>query len=216
MKATMGPLDAIKSGVRNTFQTSDRATRSEFWWFAGIGFAAICLIVYTATPTPFAETANDVDNFVPLAPFRIAIAARMSALPLPYVYLIGALSLMLFTAIVRRFNDLGWSRAASVSLVVTTLGVVTAFILANPDAVFLMFTKAAYGGLIGYDVSMETAIFLSLVFSPVLLMTLIADVFILVLGGLILTAVALTMTVILIGTLASSSAPAINSNEAPS
>ena len=36
----MGLIEAIKTGLRKSFQFSGRTTRTEFWWFAPLGFAA--------------------------------------------------------------------------------------------------------------------------------------------------------------------------------
>ena len=40
----MGPLDAIKTGFAKSFQFSGRASRAEFWWFAGAIVSCILLI----------------------------------------------------------------------------------------------------------------------------------------------------------------------------
>ncbi len=40
----MGPLDAIKTCLAKSFQFKDRASRSEFWWFAPIGLIPPILV----------------------------------------------------------------------------------------------------------------------------------------------------------------------------
>ena len=44
-------MDAMKSGVSNSFKLEGRATRSEYWWFVlgGIIFQMVCTIVATKT-----------------------------------------------------------------------------------------------------------------------------------------------------------------------
>ena len=209
----MGPLEAIKSGVLNTMQMSQRTTRPEFWWFALAALSLMLIVVVLTTPKP--NVIANTSGFVPLNAERQHVTVRLSALPLAGIVATLLIGLSLLTASIRRFNDVGWSRWLSLPFLVLTIALCTAFLTGAADNAQFVLSSMLYNAIIDADTPLTETYFILFMLSPLFFATLIADVLFITLGAVLLTAAAAltSLTAIICLSLNSTSA---NPNEAPS
>lgn len=99
-KPSVGFIDAIQLGFRNTFKFSGRASRSEYWWFF---LATRILEVFVYVTVPFLFVLDDQLN-----PGR-AVGPLAIAGTILFVALLLAIWIPLLSAGVRRLHDANYS-----------------------------------------------------------------------------------------------------------
>jgi uncharacterized membrane protein YhaH (DUF805 family) len=210
----MGPIEAIKTGVLNTFQTSDRASRPEFWWFALACIALIAAIVLTSSHQPYRASPNNGSG--PFGAFPNLVKQCLGTLTSATWMIILIPSLSLLTASFRRFRDVNWTVAKTLILYFFIAVAITAFFFSATDTFEMILTKTLFRQMIGPELPIGAVIMLILVFSPLFIVTLIADLILMAVGSIVLAIVSAALLLFLISKLSAPTVSDLTPNEVPS
>lgn len=178
--------------LRRPFRLRGPTSRRAFAGLAGLtGMALLILIGFgLLLAEPVVIPAVDSAGQYPLDPLRNAFMPWFEAMPPAVRILIGIVLVPLLFALVRRSTDIGIPRVLSIAGVVVLVVSTASFLFALERMILFPITRGLWAVVVAEAEDFPAKLAIGVLMSPFFLMTIIADLLIIMLVGLIALAAA--------------------------